>query len=401
MIMNTGCATNFSGSTGNSGNKTPYVAKKKILGQDRIIAFIYCGDAEKFKSLTVTDNGDWKFWKERGVTVISEHGWFNLLEDTTVDSAVNVLAHLNFGDNPNPVVSIDEFGFDVGGQTDQKCAEILKAAKKKIPGLSIAVCHMMGSPINEVLADAYRSSADIIFLECYLTGEKDYWKLAGMVHAAQMHGLMDKCVLILGVGTGGQPGENWAKTKKDLEEQIRFARLMAPESRGISFFNMSMKSVPNVPDFFSYADKLCGRYFQIPADGRGLPGNVMDIYRTFTKEYKQPALVYSQRWVALDLSRENPNNIVHPASFRAYFMNLGKQDAKNVKIRLRNTPETGNDIFAEGTIDTIPAGGEGIAVLSLTKPETPTPWKEWRTWQIEVDAPGCELIEFKQAPVKP
>ena len=66
-------------------------------------------------------------------------------------------------------------------------------------------------------------------LECYVGEKKDYWWIVTQVHAARMHGLLPKTIVALGLGKGGNPGEDWARTKEELEQQVRFVRLIAPE----------------------------------------------------------------------------------------------------------------------------------------------------------------------------
>ena len=43
-----------------------------------------------------------------------------------------------------------------------------------------------------------------------------------------------------------------------------------------------------------------------------------------------------------------------PKTMRAYLINLGDEDAQNVKVRLRNLPNLGGNVFAEGVVPLIP-----------------------------------------------
>ena len=156
------------------------------------------------------------------------HTWFDLLRNP-VDKAVDILANGDYGGNPKPVVSIDEFGFDYGGETDQKAAMILRATKRKRPELGLAVWEMRG-PIPKVLGDAYRDVVDLVMLESYLKDKDDYWFAAAQVQSARIHGVLPKTIVVLGLGKGGNPGEEWACTKAELEQQVRFVRMIAPEA---------------------------------------------------------------------------------------------------------------------------------------------------------------------------
>lgn len=373
--------------------------REKILSQEKIIAFTYLPPREKFdpkalRSVTfiLAHPNEWKYWLDRGVIPAVGQTWFALLNPHSrengkpvwsLEQAVNVLLNLDYGSNPNPVVCIDEFGFDFGGETDQKIAEILAETKRRKPELGIAVWQMRG-PIPQVLAEAYRKYVDLVLMECYVGEKKDYWWIVTQVHAARIHGLIKKSIVALGLGVGGYPGELWARTKDELEQQIRFVRLIAPESQGIGFFAPGA-----TPELLACADELCGRFFQIPTDGSGLPEDVIELHQTFSKRHKKPTLVCSPLWVEPNRSRADPNVLVEPKTMRVYLMNLGDKDAKDVKVRLRNPEEKGGDVFAEGVVGVIPRRYEAIAVLQVIGE-----WKVWKTWELEVEARGCEVLKF-------
>ena len=159
---------------------------------------------------------------------VTNKTWHSLLKDTTVENGVDVLINLDYQDNPHPVVAIDEFGFDYGGETDQKSAKILEETKRREPNLTLTVYQMRG-PVAKVLATTYRKVVDLVMMEGYVRGKNEYWSLMAQVEAARMNGLIEKSIILLG------PTE-WAQTREELEQQIRFVRLIAPESPGIGFF---------------------------------------------------------------------------------------------------------------------------------------------------------------------
>ena len=80
------------------------------------------------------------------------------------------------------------------------------------PELALTVWEMRG-PIPKILAEAYRDVVNPVMLECYVGEKKDYWWIVTQVHAARMHGLLPKTIVALGLGKGGNPGEDWARTK--------------------------------------------------------------------------------------------------------------------------------------------------------------------------------------------
>ena len=57
-----------------------------------------------------------------------------------------------------------------------------------------------------------------------------------------------------------------------------------------------------------------------------------------------------------------------PKAMRAYLINLGDADALNVKVRLRNLPNLGGNVFAEGVVPLIPKRSEAVGVLPYYRP---------------------------------
>jgi hypothetical protein len=337
---------------------------------DKVIAFTYSPtkdfDPKQLRSVTIFGPAkpeDWQYWRARGVVMGVGHTWFDLLR-SPLEKAVNNLVGQNYGGNPRPLVMIDEFGFDYGGQMDEKSARILREAKRRKPELALAVWEMRG-PIPRVLAEAYRDVADLVMMESYVGDKKQYWWIASQVWAACSYGILPKTVVVLGVGKGGNPGENWAQTKEELEQQIRFARLIAPESPGVGFFG-------GTAELLAHADALCARFFELPSDGSGLPADVLALAKTFSSRHEKATLVVSPDFVEPNYKGDGTGRLVEPKTMRAYLINLGEQDARNVKVRLRNPPDKGGNVFAEGVVPLIPKRGEAIGVLPVTA--------EWREW---------------------
>jgi hypothetical protein len=350
-----------------------------------VIAFTYSQGTDKLRNVTFTlaGPGDWRQWSPRGVVASVGHTWFDLLKNSSVEKASDLLAHGDYGGNPHPVVCIDEFGFDFGGHTDARCAAIIEATRRKNRNLGLAVWEMRG-PVPKVLAEAYRRYADLVLMECYVGAPKDYWWILTQVEAARMHGILDKTVVALGLGVGGNPGEVWATTREEIERQIRFVRAAAPESPGVAFFG-------GTPELLADADEVCGRLFDLPTDGSGLPDDAKQLLTTFSAKRDHPFIVGCPAWVEPDRDPTvDPNNLVKPPAMRVLLLNLGGRDAMNVTVRLKNPAESGGNVFAEGVIPVVPRHGEADASLPL-KAE----WKVWKTWIVEVEAPGAEVRVFK------
>ena len=84
---------------------------KEILGLEKVIAF-YNADLE---SQTFARSDDWKYWSNRGgVAASTTSSW-----EKNVDEASDFLAGMDFGANPNPVINIDELGWDYDGGIDR------------------------------------------------------------------------------------------------------------------------------------------------------------------------------------------------------------------------------------------------------------------------------------------
>ena len=360
----------------------------RVLGLDKVIAFTYSPskdfDPKQLHSVTFVGPvgaGDWKYWRPRGVVSGLGHTWFDLLR-SPLDKAVDSLTGQDYGGNPQPLMMIDEFGFDYGGQMDQKSAQVLRQTKLKKPDLALAVWDMRG-PIPQVLAEAYRDVADLVMLESYVGNQRQYWLIASQVWSARKFGMLPKTIVVLGVGKGGNPGEDWAETKEELEQQIRFVRMIAPESPGIGFYG-------GTPELLTAADALSAHFFDYPVDGARLPPEVRELAGTFSHRYAKPTLVVSPSFVEPNYT-EDGKAMGEPKAMRAYLINLGDVDAQNVKVRLRNLPNLGGNVFAEGVVPFIPKRSETVGVLRITDL-----WREWvGQWIVEVDAPGCDLLTYK------
>jgi hypothetical protein len=266
---------------------------------------------------------------------------------------------------------------------DQKSAQILRQAKRQRPDVALAVWEMRG-PIPRVLAEAYRDTADLVMLESYVGNSRLYWFIAAQVWSARRYGILPKTIVVLGVGKGGNPGENWAETKEELEQQIRFVRLIAPESPGVGFFG-------GTPELLTAADTMCTHFFDYPTNGSGLPDDVRALARTFARRYQKPTLVVSPVFVEPNYLENGSGDLVEPKTMRAYIINLGDQDAQNVKVQLRNPSNLGGNVFAHGVVPLISKRSEAVAVLEVTDA-----WRVWvGRWTLEIDAPGCDVINFK------
>ncbi|MDP6438494.1 MAG: hypothetical protein QGH74_02570 [Candidatus Brocadiia bacterium] len=369
-------------------------AGRKIFGHDTIIAFY--GDYRK-------DVPSQNF-------VATGTTWYNILK-TTVDKGSDVIAQ-----HPGPVLSIDEFGFDYGGGIDQKTAQVLRAAKGKNPELKIAVWQMRG-PVAPTLAEAYRETVDLVMMESYASLE-DPWVIPAQLTSARLNGLVDRTIIGLGLGAESEVwgGHYWTRTKEELEEQVRLIRYVAPESPGVTFFGQAghyARGKEGVTITLKDVEAVVSKFREYPTDGSGISPEVMEVAKQFTKRYEKPALACSPSWVQPNYSAGKPGPdgkwiefgpgstsrppkdpsiaFVRPITFRAFVMNLGEKDATNVRFRLKN-PGPDGDVFADATVDVLPARSITIAVMPLLPDRT---WEVWSgRWKLLVDAPGCEVMSY-------
>ena len=366
--------------------------REKVLGLDTVIHIYGIGN---MRSATLISSGDWKGLKARGVVAAGRdgHGMLRM----PVEQAA---AKRNFGDNPDPVITIDEFGFDYDGQIDQRTAVVLRALKEANPNLHLAVWQMRG-PVAPKLAAAYRDVVDLVMMESYVSPE-NIWLVGAQLKAAELNGLGDKSIIGIGLGRCPRDHVNWARTKEEVEEQLRFIRLVAPDSPGVAFFGQPgahfEKGVPEVPLTLAETDELAGRFRQFPADGAGLRPELKELAEVFTRRYEKPAIVCSSIWIQPNFTVGHLGDdgkwtgwgqLAQPTSFRTPLLNLGEEDAKGVTVRVRNKGEDGK-VWATGKVD-IPA--RSVVVVSMAQHGQREGWIS--NWEIEVEAPGCDVIQFK------
>lgn len=374
-----------------SDSTHPSANSAKVLGLEKVIAFY--GAYPEIASQTFTRGGDWKYWKARGGIVSEGVVHYNFL-GKSVDEASDVLANMDFGDNPNPVINIDEFGWDYDGGIDRHTAAILTAVHEKRPELGITVWQMRG-PVAPELAAVYRQTVDLVLLETYFD-LNDAWMIPFQLQAARLVGLLDRSVVALGLGKeAADKGDyRWTQTAEELEQQVRLIRFVAPESPGVGFFGRWKLKENNCPLTDDQLDGICGRFLETPTDGSGLSPELVELGKTFTRYYEGPAVFCSSEF-ALPYFHSGHDGgdwgtMQDPPTVRLLMMNLGQQDARGVKARLR-TPGKGGEVWASGEAD-IPARSVVVALLGIL------PGKQYSGWTgteiLEVEAPGAEVFNF-------
>jgi hypothetical protein len=242
--------------------------KDRPFGLDKVVAFY--GAPQDIRSANFVLSGDWEYWRRRG-GVASRGITHQQFLRKSVDEASDILVNLDFQGNPNPVVTIDEFGWDYDGGIDRHCAAILNAVHRKRPDLRFAVWQMRG-PVAPGLAAVYRDTVDLVMLETYFD-LKDAWMIPFQLQAARLSGLLGRTVIGLGIGSESPNlgGHRWTQTKEELDQQIRLIRLVAPESPGVAFFGLDR--LGKCPLTAEQLDQLAGRFIPLPELNRNRRGN--------------------------------------------------------------------------------------------------------------------------------
>ena len=366
-------------------------AENKVLGLEKVIAFY--GAYPELASQTFTRGGDWKQWKARGGIVSEGVVHYNFL-GKSVDEASDVLANMEFGDNPNPVINIDEFGWDYDGGIDRHTAAVLQAVHEKRPELGITVWQMRG-PVAPELAAVYRETVDLVLLETYFD-LNDAWMIPFQLQAARLVGLLDRSVVALGLGKEAEDKGNWrwTQTAEELDQQVRLIRFVAPESPGVGFFGRWKLKENNCPLTDEQLDGICGRFLETPTDGSGLSPELLELGKAFTRRYEGPAIFCSSEFALPHFHSGHDGGdwgaMQDPPTVRLLMMNLGREDARGVKARLR-TPGEGGEVWASGEAD-IPARSVVVALLGILSGKQYSGWTG--TEILEVEAPGAEVFIF-------
>ena len=366
----------------------------KVLGLEKVIAFY--GAYPEIASQTFTRGGDWRYWQARGGVVSEGVVHYNFL-GKPVDEASDVLANMDFGDNSNPVINIDEFGWDYDGGIDRHTAAILQAVHEKRPELGITVWQMRG-PVAPELAAVYRQTVDLVLLETYFD-LNDAWMIPFQLQAARLVGLLDRSVVALGLGKEAEDKGNWlwTRTAEELEQQVRLIRFVAPESPGVGFFGRWKLKENNCPLTDEQLDRICGRFLETPTDGSGLTPELLELGKLFTRRYEGPAIFCSSEFALPHFHSGHDGGawgtMQDPPTVRLLLMNLGQQDALGVKARLR-TPGEGGEVWASGEAD-IPARSVAVALLPILPGQQYSGWTG--TEILEVEAPGAEVFNFKDS----
>jgi hypothetical protein len=197
------------------------------------------------------------YWLDRGVLPLRWVGGFCYRQKTEDE----LVAHWSKPAKSDfRGIAVDEFGYDGGGEVDQKMARALVRARKQAPKLFIAVWQTKRT--SEVLWKAYAEAADLVMVECYVSGTTGLDKKFGPVLAkVRQAGIQNKTILALGINDQAKAEDRkrqgrWANSEKELEAQVRWIRTKAPQMPGVAWFAPVAS-----PKLVRFADDLAGRLF--------------------------------------------------------------------------------------------------------------------------------------------
>ncbi len=372
-----------------AGAEAPEVgAKAKPFGLDQVVAFY--GARKELKCVNFAMSGDWQYWKARGGVASGGITHQHFLQKS-VEDASKVLAGRDFGDNPDHILTIDEFGWDYDGGIDQHTIDILEAVHTQRPDMKFAVWQMRG-PVAPQLAAVYKDMVDLVMLETYYD-LNDAWIIPFQLQTSRCNGIVDKTVIGLGLGKEAPHlgGYNWTRTPEELKQQLALIRFVAPESPGIAFFG-SYNGKPGeraAQITGAQFDQIVGGFNQIPTDGSTLKPELQELGKLFTKRYDGPAIFCSNKFMMCYFHSGydgGPWGSLHqPRRARVHLMNLGYKDAKGIKVTLKDLKDV-NKVLGSTTVD-IPSRSTVVALVPGAGG-----WTE--SANLVVEAPGGEVFNF-------
>ncbi len=199
---------------------------------------------------------------QRGIVALRWRNGKSMAKSASAEDLAAYWQRVPRGDGSG--IGIDEFGSG-RADIDRRMADALRLTRAGSPDLYIAVWH--AGLLTPVLAQAYRDAADLVLLESYFSG-KDAWKISmgARLAAARSFGISGKCLFALGINdadvdVGAGRERPWANSVPELEAQMRWIRLRAPETPGFAFFAPRAS-----PAMLAAADRLAADLFPRPAE---------------------------------------------------------------------------------------------------------------------------------------
>lgn len=293
---------------------------------------VYKGDPAAFAR-------ECKWWRDRGVRALPEGiGWPVWPAGRKVSEEkdpARVFADQWIGPATHGAdgISIDELGFNVQNPPEAACAEAaaagLKIARKEAwPGYILSAW-VGGAADNPEIKHIYNQTLDLLIAECYLNQKPFNFDLAFVKRwvdwMRQEPGLIDKSIFGLSISPIGGP----LPTPRQVEEQVRYVRQIAPEMPGMVFFEGGGAT----PELRTWASRMWEKYFIRPVL---IAGGVLG------GPPKRPAGGFGD----------------------VFIRNIGGMDARNVTVEFWNEGLNTGTKLGQVVVRRIPAGGQASPSLT-------------------------------------
>ena len=280
----------------------------------------------RYPNIVLANREDIAYWRKRGALPCL---WKGLNKVATAEEYATELAQgLDDLQNDAAGIMIDE----MGGYDDQEILTSqwfagLKQFLHKNPTAFTAVwmCGSLREPYCNIARNVYRTDEGINLLMCeaYCNYQVvEFRAFQRMVYfdqriemARRQDVLMNTVMTLALVGHE----DKFNVTPYELEDQLRYVRMHAPEMPGVGFFH----GTPPTEGLTEFADNLCRRYFLLP---------VLDVYPE------------DLQLESLDLHASNEAVVL------AGFRNVGASDAKDVHVCI-----WANDLLVLDTTIDLPA----------------------------------------------
>ncbi|MFA5645235.1 MAG: hypothetical protein WDA18_02625 [Candidatus Ratteibacteria bacterium] len=332
-----------------TGKKSSGLFRTPVIVKPLYFSWFENDKSLRYANLVMVRNkADHDYWQSRGVIPWM---WKGAKTGNTPEEYANYL-YKNLDTFGAKAIHIDE----IGGYLDSDIAkrpqiEGIRLFKKNHPDifLGLYVCGSLKPVVAHLGSYGKNQAVDLLLLESYLNYKVPifnsytrYTYFDQRILMARDYDALESSLMIL--GTKGME-DSYDITTSDLEEQVRYIRMHAPEMPGIGFFT----ATPRIEGIREFADSLCRKY------------------------YIQPVITLWDR----DVFPLESNLIKgKPVTLQTVIHNIGGMDAKNVRVSFYqgNPLYGGKRIGSSLLLSTVPAGktippGKTIVTQKWTPPK--------------------------------
>ena len=314
-----------------TGKKSSGLFRTPVIVKPLYFSWFGNDKSLKYANLVMANKKeDHDYWKLRGAT---PWRWKGAKTGKTPEEYADYL-YKDLDKIGAKAIHIDEIGGYLDSDIGQRPQiEGCRLFKKNHPDifLGIYVCGSLKPVVAHLGSTGKKRAADLLILESYLNYQvpsfNSYTRYAYFdqrILAARDYDALEHSIMVL--GTKGME-DSYDITTSDMEEQVRYIRINAPEMPGIGFFT----ATPRVEGIREFSDNLCRKY------------------------YIQPVVTIWDR----DIFPLESNLVKgSPITLQAVIHNIGGMDAKNVRVSFYqgNPLYNGKRIGSSLLLATLPAG---------------------------------------------